>query len=221
MKKKKKKGGASKKTKEEAKEEPKEELKEETKEEEVKEETKDDALAETAAKAADEAPSEAVEDEKEDSADKPDGASPPSLAQQSKLRSTSFRAGASPGSPGPLSPDGGDTAPDIYRKHVARIEELEKENKKLLKDSEDAEKRWKKAEDELADLREAEGDASKGDDDAEKLVRLFWSFACAKLTVISEKRDRIFAATEYPATISGFQGRPRSPRLHLGCLTTG
>lgn len=73
-----------------------------------------------------------------------------------------------PTSPGPLSPDG-DTAPDIYRKHVARIEELEKENKRLQKESSDSEKRWKKAEDELADLRE--DDDKKGSGETEKLVR--------------------------------------------------
>ncbi|KAG5926586.1 hypothetical protein E4U42_003151 [Claviceps africana] len=84
----------------------------------------------------------------------------PSLAEQSKLRSTSFRAGtAGPASPGPFSPDG-DSAPDIYRKQVSRIEELEKENKRLLKESSDAEKRWQKAEDELAVLREGDGDSS-------------------------------------------------------------
>lgn len=161
MKKKNKKKGGKKTTKDESKEEAKEEPKEET-------------PAEAPAEAADEASAEAVEDEKAVADDKNDDVTPPSLAQQSKLRSTSFRAGASPGSPGPLSPDGGDTAPDIYRKQAARIEELEKDNKKLEKDSEDAEKRWKKAEDELADLREAEGDAPKGEDDTEKLVwRIF------------------------------------------------
>lgn len=99
----------------------------------------------------------------------------PSLSQQSKLRSTSFRKGSistgGPLSPGPFSPDG-ETAPDIYRKHVARIEELEKENRRLLKESTDAEKRWQKAEEELADLREADGDPSvkKADGQVEKLV---------------------------------------------------
>ncbi|KHN96521.1 M protein repeat protein [Metarhizium album ARSEF 1941] len=98
-----------------------------------------------------------VEDEKTD--DQSPSATP-SMAQQSKMRSTSFRAGTSGStSPGPISPDG-DTAPDIYRKQVARIEELEKENKKLFKDFSDSEKRWKKAEDELAELREADGDSS-------------------------------------------------------------
>lgn len=100
----------------------------------------------------------------------------PSLAEQSKLRSTSFRSGSGPASPGPLSPDG-DTAPDIYRKHVARIEELERENKRLAKESGDAEKRWRKAEDELADLREAENADKKapGSDQVERLVRSFMS----------------------------------------------
>ena len=178
MKKKKKKGGASKKTKEE----PKDEAKGDSKEE-AKEEPKEETPAETPAETTKEAPAESTEaDDKAIEDDKNDDASPPSLAQQSKLRSTSFRAGASPGSPGPLSPDGGDTAPDIYRKHVARIEELEKEIKKLSKDNEDSEKRWKKAEDELADLREAEGGASKGDDDTEKLVRTVSSSKESKLT---------------------------------------
>jgi len=98
---------------------------------------------------------------------------PQSLSEQSKARSTSFRkASVSTGGPtgplspigvggfqpggGPLSPDG-ETAPDIYRKHVARIEELERENRRLAKDAGDADKRWQKAEEELADLREADG----------------------------------------------------------------
>jgi hypothetical protein len=121
----------------------------------------------------------------------------PSLAQQSKARSTSFRQGS--GSvmvPGPLSPTGtgaapfspdGETAPDIYRKHVTRIEELERENKRLAKEVADAEKRWQKAEEELADLREAEGAAKggSGEGDAEKLVSfprgLVWVVSCGSL----------------------------------------
>ncbi|KAK3360015.1 hypothetical protein B0T25DRAFT_515418 [Lasiosphaeria hispida] len=87
-----------------------------------------------------------------------------SLAQQSKARSTSFRQASGPLSPGlggggggVFSPDG-ETAPDIYRKHVGRIEELERENKRLAKEAADVEKRWQKAEGELADLREGEGE---------------------------------------------------------------
>ena len=103
----------------------------------------------------------------------------PSLSQQSKLRSTSFRKTSissplSPSFQGPLSPDG-ETAPDIYRKHVARIEELEKENKRLAKEAADAEKRWQKAEEELADLREADADSTGktagGAGEVAKLVR--------------------------------------------------
>ncbi|ELQ35170.1 hypothetical protein OOU_Y34scaffold00725g28 [Pyricularia oryzae Y34] len=106
----------------------------------------------------------------------------PSLseAEQSRARSTSFRkqsissgvAGAAPPTPGLTSPDLRETAPDIYRKNMARIEELEKENKRLARESTEAEKRWQKAEEELADLREAEGDSGKkagGSDEVEKL----------------------------------------------------
>ncbi|KAK1255431.1 hypothetical protein MKX08_009426 [Trichoderma sp. CBMAI-0020] len=112
-----------------------------------------------------------AEDRSEEKASESSPSETPSLAQQSKLRSTSFRAGslASPGpmSPGPFSPEG-DTAPDIYRKHVARIEELEKENKRVTKEAADSEKRWKKAEEELADLRESDSKDGK-DSQTEKL----------------------------------------------------
>lgn len=103
--------------------------------------------------------------------------SQPSLAQQSKIRSASFRKGSMSAS-GPMSPSiqgpEGETATDIYRKHVARIEELEKENKRLAKEATDSEKRWKKAEEELADLRETEGESKSGSDgQVEKLVSTF------------------------------------------------
>lgn len=108
---------------------------------------------------------------------------PPVLseAEQSSARSTSFRkqsisagvAGTAPPTPGLASPDLRETAPDIYRKNMARIEELEKENKRLAKESSEAEKRWQKVEEELADLREAEGGGSggkaAGSDEVEKL----------------------------------------------------
>ncbi|KAI1389438.1 uncharacterized protein F4822DRAFT_398312 [Hypoxylon trugodes] len=89
-----------------------------------------------------------------------------SLPLQSKLRSSSFRQGTVSPTGFPLSPEG-ETAPDIYRKQVARIEDLEKENKRLAKEAGDSEKRWQKAEEELADLREADRDGS--DSQVEKL----------------------------------------------------
>ncbi|OTB15081.1 hypothetical protein K445DRAFT_318465 [Daldinia sp. EC12] len=88
------------------------------------------------------------------------------LSQQSKLRSSSFRQGTVSPTGFPLSPEG-ETAPDIYRKQVARIDDLEKENKRLAKEAGDAERRWQKAEEELADLREADRDGS--DSQVEKL----------------------------------------------------
>lgn len=104
----------------------------------------------------------------------------PSISIQSKMRSSSFRQTSAAG--GPLSPDygfspEGGTAPDIYRKQANRIEELEKENKRLAKEAIDGEKRWKKAEEELEDLREAEDapnvgaiSSADGSGEVEKLV---------------------------------------------------
>ncbi|CAK7274013.1 hypothetical protein SEPCBS57363_005944 [Sporothrix epigloea] len=81
-------------------------------------------------------------------------AAAPSRSEQSRLRSTSFRHGG-PAPSGPLSPSAdGETAADIYRKQTMRIDELERQNKRLAKDAADAEKRWQKSEDALADARD-------------------------------------------------------------------
>ena len=52
------------------------------------------------------------------------------------------------------SPDG-DTMTEIYRKQAARLDELEKENRRLAKEASEAEGRWKSMETELEELREA------------------------------------------------------------------
>ena len=113
----------------------------------------------------------------------------PSLAEKSRMRSASFRDGSAttaqpPTSPSvnPRSPDG-DTAPDIYRKHVARIEELEKENKRLSKEATEATRRWEKAEEELA--ARDDGSTSAGDSDGEEKVTM------AKLVRHVRKRKRV------------------------------
>lgn len=91
----------------------------------------------------------------------------PSLSVQSKMRSSSFRQSLTsplpntPGSKAPSFDPEEDTAPEIYRKQAARIEELERENKRLAKEATEGEKRWKKAEEELEDLREADGTRSE------------------------------------------------------------
>lgn len=110
------------------------------------------------------------------------------------------------------------TAADIYRKQVARIEDLEKENKRLARESADAEKRWQKAEGELADLREADGDA-KADPAAgtkvEKLVcspaPLLASSRVAPLTPGGSyvaSRDCLPAAPKHAIAVGGITPRP-------------
>lgn len=142
-----------------------------------KEETKPEASASKDDSEAAPPPNEEAADESADKTAAGDEAvedptSPGQTAsQQSKLRSASFRAGSISG--GPFSPGTeGETAADIYRKQVARIEDLEKENKRLAKEAADSEKRWEKAEEELTELKESDGKAS-GSDSAEitKLVR--------------------------------------------------
>ncbi len=104
----------------------------------------------------------------------------PSITEKSKMRSSSFRMSTGPLSPKLAFSPEGETAPEIYRKQAAKIEELEKENRRLAKEASDGEKRWKKAEGELEDLREAqEGDLPATseekpgilDEEVKKLVR--------------------------------------------------
>ena len=67
-----------------------------------------------------------------------------------------------------LSPDG-DSVTEIYRKQAARLDELERENKRLLKEAQEAEGRWKKTEEELEELREAGGELAELKARAEKI----------------------------------------------------
>jgi len=103
------------------------------------------------------------------------------------MRSSSFRqsSGSALQSPsGPITPGfgpDGDTASSIYLKQAARIDELEKENKRLAKEAADGERRYTKAEEELEVLRETENEtpAQKGTagEELEKLVCSFGSLS--------------------------------------------
>lgn len=68
---------------------------------------------------------------------------------------------------------GGGVSSDIYREQAQRIDELEKENKRLAAEAEEGEKRWKKSEEELEELREGRSDAALAVErgkEADKLV---------------------------------------------------
>jgi len=91
-----------------------------------------------------------------------------SISIQSKLRSGSFRRTSTVGPLSPsatsaflpaLTPDG-ETMNDIYRKQAFRLDELERENKRLEKEAREGEARWRRSEEELEGLREASGEAS-------------------------------------------------------------
>ena len=100
----------------------------------------------------------------------------PSLSIQSKMRSSSFRKtsvsqGSVSPSPSstlkspaqslpPLTGDG-DSVHEVFRKQSTKIEELEKENKRLEKDLSDATTRWRKTEEQVEDLREASVDGAE------------------------------------------------------------
>ncbi|KAI2697863.1 hypothetical protein CBS147326_4779 [Penicillium roqueforti] len=98
-----------------------------------------------------------------------------SLSIQSKMRSSSFRktsvshgsvspspSSATLKSPSqslpPLTGDG-ESVHEVFRKQSTKIEELEKENKRLEKDLSEATLRWRKTEEQVEDLRDASVDS--------------------------------------------------------------
>ena len=105
--------------------------------------------------------------------DKPSHNRQPSLSLQSKMRSASFRRTSL--SQGPLSPSAngskspelsavlpdGDSVNSIYRKQAARLDELEKENKRLTSEAQERERQLKRAEEELEEIREGSGDVAE------------------------------------------------------------
>lgn len=118
----------------------------------------------------------------------------PSLSLQSQLRSSTFRrtsVSQTPSSPPPneikspvlpiLSAEG-ESINDIYRKQTLRLDELERENKRLVKEARDVKLRLEKAEEELEDLRESSAElaelrmrAAKVDAQKEEIDRLVCS----------------------------------------------
>ena len=136
------------------------------------------------------------EEDKEGDSPPTSHARQPSLSVQSKMRSSSFRQGPQSQAPlsptfsasgkplslPPLSPEGG-TMTEIYRKQAARLEQLEKDNRRLDKELQLTDARRKKAEEEVEDLRDAKGEvvalqerahrAQQQEETLEKLVRSF------------------------------------------------
>lgn len=118
----------------------------------------------------------------------------PSLSLQSQLRSSNFRrtsVSQTPSSPPPndikspvlpvLSAEG-ESINDIYRKQTLRLDELERENKRLAKEARDVKLRLETAEEELEDLRESSVEltelrmrATKVDAQTEEIDRLVHS----------------------------------------------
>ena len=98
-----------------------------------------------------------------------------SESAKSRLRSESFRRGSTtlPGPPGGNGTVDAETeVQDIYRKQTQRIEELEKENKRLQEEASNAAKKISERDNELEELREGSGEARMLKDRTEELGKL-------------------------------------------------
>jgi hypothetical protein len=196
-----------------------------TKKKEEKTETPAEAEAATATEQADEKPEEAApepveatsaspgpveEDDDEPaelSAPKASHGRKPSIAIESRQRSESFyRSGATgtPTSPNPAIPAGGITS-EVYREQALKIEELERENKRLASEVEENQNRWKKGEEELEELREGRGDVAlaveKGKE-ADKLVGLLALPSVSILICNTESRSRVAQTATITSTVA-------------------
>jgi hypothetical protein len=127
----------------------------------------------------------------------------PSVAVESRQRSESFyRSGAAgtPTSPAPATPAGGITS-EVYREQAQKIEELERENKRLASEVEENQNRWKKGEEELEELREGRGDVAlaveKGKE-ADKLVGCSISLWMIKTNARYRKQKSSRSSASFP-----------------------
>ncbi|PGH23058.1 hypothetical protein AJ80_02831 [Polytolypa hystricis UAMH7299] len=157
----------------------------------------------------------------------------PSLSLQSKIRSSSFRRTAadtqqqpsfpsssikSPPLP-PLSPDG-DAVPEVFRKQALRLEELEKETKRLERELEDVEARRKKSEEALEDFRDASGDvvelkerlerAERKGEEVEKLK--------AEITALQRQNSHLHTRSHRSSNSVALSGGDSSPATLLAQL---
>ena len=119
----------------------------------------------------------------------------PSLSVQSKMRSTSFRRSPTSTSESPgggvksptlpvLSPEG-DTIADIYRKQSSRLEELEKENRRLAREAKEWEvkqAKWMQKEEELEELVAVKGEVGEWKEKVEKGTAEIEKLVCQLLT---------------------------------------
>lgn len=112
----------------------------------------------------------------------------PSVSLQSKIRSTSFRDNG-PLSPALVTPSG-----------LSRPEELERENKRLAREAEEHEKRWRRVEEELEELREqnAERSVSGGADADGEISRLR-----AEVEVLRRRTSTAAARRESSQVVGG------------------
>ncbi|BDD57768.1 hypothetical protein MAP00_003110 [Monascus purpureus] len=132
----------------------------------------------------------------------------PSLSVQSKLRSSSFRSSyTSQGATSPPSAAGkasplppltadGDSVHEVFRKHTARIEELEKENKRLEREVEDANTICRKTEDQLQELREANVDTTELKEKLEQAEKKAADIEALKAEIASLQRQNSHLQTK-------------------------
>ncbi|KAJ5816644.1 hypothetical protein N7447_008877 [Penicillium robsamsonii] len=123
----------------------------------------------------------------------------PSLSIQSKMRSSSFRKTSRLPSPSatikspaqslpPLTGDG-ESVHEVFRKQSTKIEELEKDNKRLEKDLADATLRWRKTEEQVEDLRDASVDGAELKEQLKKAEEKVASIESLKEEIASLQRQ--------------------------------
>ncbi|WEW58373.1 hypothetical protein PRK78_003841 [Emydomyces testavorans] len=149
-----------------------------------------------------------------------------SLSIQSQMRSSSFRKSSisqnalTPSTSGmkspplpPLSPDGS-TAPELFRKQALRLEELERENKRLERELETADARWKKSEEQLDNLREANSETIELKEKlaaAEKKAEEVDSLQKAEISALQRQNSQLHTKSHRSSNSVAISGKSESP----------
>ena len=145
------------------------------------------------------------------------------------MRSDSFRKSSTNGPISPTVPESGVpsmspdemTMNDIYRKQAVRLEELERETKRLEKVTQDGEARWRRSEEELEELREASGEASalkaqarRAEQAQSEISQLKAEIAALQRQAQQRDHTRSFSKSIRPGTLDS-GGSPDSLRKEL------
>jgi hypothetical protein len=101
----------------------------------------------------------------------------------------------------------------VYREQAQRIEELERENKRLATEVEENQNRWKKGEEELEEFREGQGDVALAVEKGKEADKLVY-FPTSLCMLEADARYRNLKSNRLSGSYR--KHNRKAPNLHVG-----